>query len=251
MVLNLVTFILLVFLSGCATTGGYERQGIYSERYDSIYEHRASFLDDGRISMAYAIAYWDVLDVKEEKGENSPEVYYFWLRNNSTIPITIDPNNLSLITEKGERIPLSGLTDSTPVPLKEQEIGPHNMATGYVVFEISKGIIESDRPSRLVYDDQAGNGAVRYLQIEDMKKYEGLVLEKPTYYYAPVYPRRYWYPYYYPYEYYPYDLEFYYFYSYTPHYRHYYYIPVKPTRREFYAPPSPGSREFLRGPQAY
>ncbi len=246
MVLNIVTFFLLIFIGGCATTGGYERYGIYSERHDRIYEHRASFLDDGRISMAYAIVYWDILEAKEEKGEKMPEVYYIWLRNNSSLPVSIDPDKLSLITGNGETILVSRLTDSTPAPLKAQEAGPDGIVAGYAVFEIPKGTIESDRPSRLVYDDQAGNRAVRYLQIEDMKKYEGLVLEKPTYYYAPVYPRRYWYPYYYPYEYYPYNLEFYFFYTYTPHYRHYYYIPVKPERREFYVPPSPGKRGFKR-----
>lgn len=247
MVLNILSLLFLLLLSGCATTGGYERYGIYNERHDRIYDHRASFLDDGRISMAYAIVYWDVLQPKEEKEERVPEVYYIWLRNNTETPIKIDTDYLSLITEKGESIPPSKLTDTTPAPLKGQEVDSYNVAAGYVVFEIPKGVIESDRPSRLVYEDRAGNRAVRYLQIEDMKKYEGLILERRYYYYAPVYPRRYWYPYYYPYDYYPFDIHFYYFYTYTPHRRYYYYVPVEPKRREFYVPPSSGrKREFGR-----
>lgn len=248
MVLTIIYLLFLTLLSGCATTGGYERYGVYSERHDRIYEHRASFPEDGpisKISMAYAIAYWDVLQ-GEEKGEKIPEVYYIWLRNNATNNILIDPENLSLVTEQGETIPLSRLTDKTPAPLKAQETGPYDTAAGYTVFEIPSTTIESDRPSRLVYDDQAGSRAVRYLQVEDMKKQEGLRLEEPIYYYAPVYPRRYWYPYYYPYDYYPYDFQFYYFYSYTPHHRYYYYSPVEPKKREFYTPPSPRDREFKR-----
>src|SRR3989338_9306254 len=231
----IIYLLFLTLLSGCATTGGYERYGAYSERHDRIYEHRASFPEDGRISMAYSIAYWDVLQ-SEEKGEKIPEVYYIWLRNNSTNNILIDPENLSLITEKGETIPLSRLTDKTPAPLKAQETGPYDTIAGYAVFEIPSTTIESDRPSRLIYDDQAGFRAVRYLQVEDMKKYEGLTLEEPVYYYAPVYPRRYWYPYYYPYGYYPYDLYFHYFYSYTPHRRYYYYSPPEPRKREVNVP---------------
>lgn len=248
MVLNIISFFILIILSGCATTGGYERYGIYDERHDRIYEHRTSFLDDGRISMAYSIVYWDILQIKEEKREEIPEVYYTWLRNNTDQTILIDSHNLSLFTEKGEVALLSPLTEGTPVPLEAQEIEPYDIAAGYVVFEIPRKIIESDRPSRLIYDDRAGNRAVRYLQIEDMKRYEGLILEKRVYYYAPVYPRRYWYPYYYPYEYYPYDIHFYYFYSSEP-YRHYYYIPVEPKKkREFYvpSPPKGKKREFQR-----
>lgn len=251
MVLNILSLLFLLLLSGCATTGGYERYGIYSERYDRIYDHRASFLDDGRISMAYAIVYWDVLQPKEEKEEGVPEVYYIWLRNNTETPIKIDPDHLSLVTEKGESIGPSKLTDTTPAPLKSQEVDSYNVAAGYVVFEIPKGIIESDRPSRLVYEDQAGNRAVRYLQIEDMKKYEGMILERRYYYYAPVYPRRYWYPYYYPYDYYPFDIHFYYFYTYTPHRRYYYYVPVEPKRREFYVPPSSGRKREFRGSSGF
>jgi len=245
MVLTIIYFLFLTVLSGCATTGGYERYGVYSERHDRIYEHRASFLEDGPISMAYAIAYWDVLQ-SEEKGEKAPEVYYIWLLNNSENNILIAPENLSLVTEKGETIPLSRLTDKTPEPLKAQETGPYDTIAGYGVFEVPSTTIESDRPSRLVYDDQAGSRAVRYLQVEDMKKEEGLSLQEPVYYYAPVYPRRYWYPYYYPYDYYPYDFHFYYFYSYPSHHRRYYYSPVEPRKREFYAPPSPRDREFKR-----
>lgn len=226
------------------TTGGYERYGIYDEHRDRIYEHRASFMDDGRISMAYAIVYWDVVQIKEEEKENIHEVFYIWLRNNATTPILIDPDNLSLLTEKGDTIPLSPLTDSTSQPLKEQKIEPYNTAAGYAVFEIPKTVIESDKPSRMVYDDQAGNKAVRYLQIEDMKKYEGMVMEKPVYYYAPVYPRRYWYPYYYPEAYYRYNIDF--FYYYAPYRHYYYFIPVKPKRREFYTPSPPGTREFRK-----
>ena len=237
MVLTIISFIFLAVLSGCATTGGYERYGIYSERDDRIYEHRASFPGDGRISLAYSIAYWDVLQTEEDM-EKIPEVYYIWLRNNSAINIRIDPANLSLVTEKGETIPLSPLTDSTPEPLKAQEAGPYDVAAGYAVFEIPSSAIESDRPGRLIYDDHTGSRAVRYLQVDDMKKYEGLSLEEPVYYYAPVYPRRYWYPYYYPYNYYPYDIYFYYLYPYTPHRHYYYYKPVEPQKREFSVPPS-------------
>jgi len=242
MVLTIISFLFLAVLSGCATTGGYERYGIHSERNDRIYEHRASFPEDGRISMAYSIAYWDVLQI-EEKGGSIPEVYYIWLRNNSTANIRIDPVYLSLVTEKGETIPLSPLTDATPDPLKAQEAGPYDIAAGYAVFEIPAATMESDRPGRLIYDDQAGFRAVRYLQVDDMKKYEGLTLEEPVYYYAPVYPRRYWYPYYYPYGYYPYDLYFHYFYSYTPHRRYYYYSPPEPRKREFNVPPSEPSKK--------
>ena len=237
MVLTIISFIFLAVLSGCATTGGYERYGVYSEGDDRIYEHRASFPGDGRISLAYSIAYWDVLQTEEDM-EKIPEVYYIWLRNNSAINIRIDPANLSLVTEKGERIHLSRLTDATPEPLKAQEAGPYDVAAGYAVFEIPSSAIESDRPGRLIYDDHAGSRAVRYLQVDDMKKYEGLSLEEPVYYYAPVYPRRYWYPYYYPYNYYPYDIYFYYLYPYTPHRHYYYYKPVEPQKREFSVPPS-------------
>lgn len=245
MVLNFLSFFLLIIVGGCATTGGYERYGVYSERHDRIYEHRASFIDDGPISMAYAIVYWDVLQIKEEKKEKRPEVYYIWLRNNTTGPTLIHPENLSLITEKGETVLPSKLTEATQAPLKVQEIGSYDVAEGYVVFEIPATLIESDKPSRLIYDDQAGNKVVRYLQVEDMKKYEGLVLEKRIYYYAPVYPRRYWYPYYYPYDYYPFDIHFYYFYSRTPH-RRYYYTPIVPKKREFYVPPPARRREFKK-----
>lgn len=248
MVLNIISFFILIVLSGCATTGGYERYGIYDERHDRIYEHRTSFLDDARISMAYTVVYWDVLETKEDKREYIPEVYYIWLRNNTSQSILINPNNLSLVTEKGESVPMSPLTRRTPTPLETQKIEPYDTAEGYAVFEIPLSIIESDRPSRLIYDDRAGNRAVRYLQIEDMKRYEGLILEKRAYYYAPVYPRRYWYPYYYPYEYYPYDIHFYYFYSSQP-YRYYYYIPVEPKKeRKFYTPSPPKSkkREFKK-----
>ena len=237
MVLTIISFLFLAVLSGCATTGGYERYGIHSERDDRIYEHRASFPEDGHISMAYSIAYWDVLQIDEKEGK-IPEVYYIWLRNNSAVNIRIDPVYLTLVTEKGETIPLSPLTDATPDPLKAQEAGPYDIAAGYAVFEIPAATMESDRPGRLIYDDQAGFRAVRYLQVDDMKKYEGLTLEEPVYYYAPVYPRRYWYPYYYPYGYYPYDLYFHYFYSYTPHRRYYYYSPPEPRKREFNVPPS-------------
>src|SRR3972149_6975089 len=126
MVLTIISFIFLAVLSGCATTGGYERYGIYSEGDDRIYEHRASFPGDGRISMAYSIAYWDVLQT-EEKGENIPEVYYIWLRNNSAVNIPIDPANLSLVTEKGKSIPLSRLTDATPEPLKAEAADPEGV----------------------------------------------------------------------------------------------------------------------------
>ncbi len=235
MVLTIISFILLAFLSGCATTGGYERYGGYSGGNDRISEHRASFPEDGRISMAYSIAYWDVLQA-DEKGEQVPEVYYIWLRNNSAADIRVDPSYLSLITEKGEVIPLSRLTASTPEPLQATEAGPHEIAAGYAVFEIPMSTMESDRPGRLMYDDHAGFRAVRYLQVEDMIKYEGLTLETTVYYYSPVYPRRYWFPYYYPYNYYPYDIYFYYLYPYSPH-RHYYYSrPYEPGKREFGTP---------------
>lgn len=246
MVLNLLPIFLIVILTGCATTGGYERYGIYDERHDRIYEHRTSFFDDGRISMSYAIVYWDVLQDEEDKREDIPEVYYIWLRNNTSQSISVNTNNLTLVTEKGGIIPISPLTDRTPSPLKTQEMDPYGTVAGYAVFEIPVKIIESDRPNRLVYDDQKGTRAIRYLQIEDMKKYEGLILDKLVYYYAPVYPRRYWYPYYYPYEYYPYDIHFYYFYSSRPHRSYYYYIPVEPKKREFYtpSPPKGKKREF-------
>ena len=237
MVLTIISFILLAVLSGCATTGGYERHGFHSERQDMIQEHRASFPDDGRVSMAYSIAYWDVLQ-SEEKGDKIPEVYFIWLRNNSAVNVRIDPAYLSLVTDKGAEIPLSRLTDVTPEPLKAQEAGPYDTVSGYAVFEIPSSTMETDRPGRLIYDDRAGTRAVRYLQVEDMKTYEDLRLEAPVYYYAPVYPRRYWYPYYYPYNYYPYDFYFYYSYSYTPHRRYYYYSPSEPRKREFRVPPS-------------
>lgn len=254
MVLKAVTMCLLLCLAGCATTGGYERYGIYSERHDRIYEHRSSFLDDGRISMAYAIVYWDVLQIKEEGRGNIPEVFYIWLRNNTNQTILINPGNLSLRTEKGETVQVSPLTGTTSSPIKEQEMEPYEVIAGYAVFEIPRDLIESDRPNRLVYDDKAGNQTVRYLQIEGMNKYEGLILENRYNYYAPVYPRRYWYPYYYPYAYYPYDIHF--FYYYAPYRHYYYFVPVEPKKREFYAPPSSrgtrgfkksdGSREFKK-----
>ncbi len=237
MVLAVISFIVAAFLSGCATTGGYERYGFYNERNDVISEHRSSFPVDGRISMGYSIAYWDVLQI-DEKEDIIPEVYYIWLRNNSGVSIMIDPNYLSLITEKGVTIPLSRLTHATPEPLETKLAGPYDTVSGYAAFEIPSTTMESDRPGRLIYDDKAGSRAVRYLQVDDMRKYENLILEQPIYYYAPVYPRRYWYPYYYPYIYYPYDLYFYYSYSYTPHRRYYYYRPAEPRSREFNVPPS-------------
>ncbi|MCC6543452.1 MAG: hypothetical protein IT392_02985 [Nitrospirae bacterium] len=242
MVLTIISFVFLAILSGCATTGGYERIGVYSERNDMIYEHRASFPGDGRISMAYSIAYWDVLQI-EEKGDNIPEVYYIWLRNNSSVSLRIDPVYLSLVTENGETIPVSSLTDETPEPLKAQEADPYDTVAGYAVFDIKSTTIETDRPSRLIYDDKAGLRTIRYLQVEDMEKYEDLRLDMPVYYYAPVYPRRYWYPYYYPYNYYPYDSYFYYSYSYTPHRHYYYYSPAEPGKRRFNVPPSEPSRQ--------
>jgi len=247
MVLNILSLLFFLFLSGCATMGGYERYGIYSERNDRIYDHRASFLEDGRISMAYAIVYWDVLPPMVAKEGMIPEVYYIWLRNNIETPIKVDPDYLSLVTEKGEVIHPSKLTNETPAPFIAGELDQYEVTGGYIVFEISREVFESDRPSRLVYDDLAGNRAIRYLQIEDMKRYEGLILERGYYYYAPVYPRRYWYLYYYPYAYYPFDIHFYYFYTYTPHRRYYYYIPVEPKRREFYVPPSPLEKREFRG----
>ncbi len=241
MALKIASLISLIVLTGCSAFSGYERSGIYIENDDRIYEHRASFLGGERAGMAYSIAYWDVFQT-EERGDSIPEVYYIWLRNNSDNNIMINPANLSLITEKGETIPLSPLTDSTQQPLKEQETGPHEVAGGYAVFEIPSAIIGTDKPGRLIYDDKSGIMAIRYLQVEDMKKYEGLNIDKPVYYYAPVYPRRYWYPYYYPYTYYPYDFHFYYFYPYSPR-RHYYYVPAQPGNREFPAPPSEPARK--------
>jgi hypothetical protein len=248
----LIRLSLLLFLGvlgGCMTPGGYERYGFYDAHRDRVSDHRASFLGDGtgkgNLSMAYAIVYWDVLpqkEAKEEPKENIPEVFYIWLRNNTSAPISIDPDHLSLLTEQGKTMALSPLTHATPAPLTSQTIQPLGIVSGYVVFEIPKEIIRSDRPGRIAYEDQAGNRVVRYLQIEGMKKYEGMVLEKEVYYYAPVYPRLYWYPYYYPYLYYPFDIDF--LYIYAPH-RHYYYsVPTEPQRRRFLIPPAPPTREF-------
>jgi hypothetical protein len=226
-------------------TGGYERYGFYDETRDRISVHRESFIGDGKISMAYAVVYWDVLPQKEEKEEppgNIPETFYLWLRNDTTSPLTVDPGWISLVTEQGKMYSLSPLTEATPAPLKAQTLKPMGIASGYLVFEIPAAIIRSDRPGRLVYEDPAGNRAVRYLQIEEMKKYEGLSLEKQVYYYAPVYPRPYWYPYYYPYAYYPFSIDF--LYIYVPH-RHYYYsVPTEPQRRRFLIPSAPKTREF-------
>jgi hypothetical protein len=245
MVLKTISLFILAGLCGCATTG-YQRYGVFDEKRDRIYQHRASFVDDGRISMAYAIVYWDALAEGLEKEERMPEIYYVWLRNNTSLPVTIDPDNLYLFTEKGERIPLSPVTGRTVSPLKRVELPPYGVVEGYAAFDIPTETIVTDKPSRLVYDDTKGNRAVRYLLVEDMKRYEGLVLEEPTVYYAPIYPRDYWYPYYYPYAYYPYDLRLFFFYRYEPRRRYYYYIPLEPERRKFYTPSPPGEREFKR-----
>lgn len=242
MVLKIISMILLLLTVGCASAG-YERYGIFDERRDSIYQHRASFIDDGRISMAYAVVYWEALTVKLEKDERMPETYYVWLRNNRSFPVTIDPQNLSLFTEKGELIRLSPKTNKTLFPLKRLNLGPFDTVGGYVAFDVDRETMEKDKPSRLVYDDNEGNRAVRYLLIDDMKKYEALLLEPEPRYYAPVYPREYWYPYYYPYAYYPYDLRYYFFYRYEPYRHHYYYIPSEPKERRFRTPPSSDSQE--------
>lgn len=251
MVLRTLSLILLAWTAGCASAG-YERYGIFDERRDRIYQHRASFVDDGRISMAYAVVYWEALKEEMQKDERMPEIYYIWLRNNTSSPISIDPYNLSLFTEKGEQIRLSPLTDETILPLKKTELPSGGRIGGYAAFDVPRETMEKDKPSRLVYDDEEGNRAVRYLLIGDIKKYEGLVLEESPRYYAPVYPRDYWYPYYYPYDYYPYDLRLYLFYRYDRHRRHYYYVPSKPQRRKFYTPsPSPSQeREFKSPPSA-
>lgn len=253
----LYTFTLMGFV-GCAT-GGYERYGVFDEKHDKIYQHRASFrtsfMDGGKISMAYAIVYWDAMQMEVEKGEKMPEIYYVWLRNETSSPLLIDPHNFSLLTEKGEHFMLSSLTEKTTSPLRKGEVAPTAIAGGFVAFDIPKETSELDKPSRLVYDDHAGNRAMRYLLVGDLKKYEGLVLEDSARYYAPVYPRNYWYPYYYPYQYYPYDLGVFFFYYYEPHRRHYYYIPSEPKRRKFYTPSptekrnfsSPGSDKELKG----
>jgi|SRR3990172_9083120 len=247
MVLRILYLFLLIGIGGCAT-GGYERYGVFDVKHDKIYQHRASFSADGRISMAYAVVYWDAMEEEMGKEEKRPEIYYIWLRNNTSYPITIDPENLFLFTDKGDRIPLSPLTGKTISPLKKVELAPHDVAEGYAAFDVLKETLAVDKPSRLVYDDKEGNKAVRYLLVGDMKRYEGLVLEEAPRYYAPVYPRDYWYPYYYPYDYYPYDLRLFFYYQYDPHRHHYYYIPSQPDRRRFYTP-SPSEREF-RGPSS-
>jgi hypothetical protein len=243
MVLRICSFILLAMIGGCATAG-YERYGTYDEKRDSIYQHRASFVGDGGIGMAYAVVYWEALKGKTKGGERPPEVYYIWLRNNRSLPVTIDPGKLSLFTEKGAEIPISSLTGETILPLKMAKLEPRGSVGGYVAFDVPRETMEKDKPSRLVYDDDEGNRAVRYLLIDDMKRYEGLILEASPRYYAPVYPREYWYPYYYPYVYYPYDLRFHLFYRYDRHRDHYYYSPSEPKKRRFYTPsPSPSQEE--------
>ncbi|MBI4714568.1 MAG: hypothetical protein HY760_01240 [Nitrospirae bacterium] len=168
--------------------------------------------------------------------------FCIWLRNNSSAPLSIDPNHLSLRTEGGKTIPLSPLTQATPAPLAGQTLGPMEIASGYAVFEIPEAVITSDEPGSLVYEDPEGNRVARYLQIEAMKQFEGLSLREEVYYYSPVYPRVYWYPYYYPYAYYPFSIDF--LYIYLPH-RHYYYaVPSPPQQRQFLIPSTPKSRQF-------
>lgn len=247
MVLNkssLFLFIVIISIlpAGCMTRGGYERYGVYEERNDRIHEHRASFIEDGSISMAYTIAYWDVVQEREEKDERIPESFYIWIRNNTSQAIVINPENLSLQTDNGVNIPLSRITGNTREPFKENSIEEGAIASGYAVFEIPSELINTDRPSRLVYDDRSGIRAIRYLQVEDMKRYEGLIVESQVYYYAPVYPRYYWYPHYYPYSYYPYDIQI--FYYYKPYRRYYYNVPAEPGKRQFYTPSAPDKREF-------
>jgi hypothetical protein len=249
MVLKGLSLLLLAALGGCATAG-YERYGVFDLKLDKIYQHRALFMDGGKVSMAYSIVYWAAIEgkVEKEKEEKIAEVYYVWLRNNTDASLPMDPKSLSLLTEKGERIPRSPLTERTTFPLKKTELGAHGIAEGYVVFEVPRESIDKDKPSQLVYEDQAGNRAIRYIQVDDMKRYEGLVLKEPVQYYAPIYPRKYWYPHYYPYAYYPYDLRLFFFYHYEPRGRYYYYVPAKPKKRKFYTPSRPKKREFKKGP---
>lgn len=241
MVLRIVSLILLAIIGGCATAG-YERYGIYDEKRDSIYQHRASFVGDSGVGMAYSVVYWEALKGEPKEGERPPELYYIWLRNNRSLPVTIDPGKLSLFTEKGVRIRLSRLTGKTISPLKRTKLDSLGSVGGYVAFDVPMETMEEDKPSRLVYDDD-GNRAGRYLLIDDMKKYEGLIIEATPRYYAPVYPREYWYPYYYPYAYYPYDLRHNLRHWYEPHRQHYYYSPSEPKERKFYTPPPSNSYE--------
>ena len=239
MVLRIGTFLFLLLLAGCAGAG-YERYGIYDEKRDRIYQHRAAFAGDGGIGMAYTVVYWDVLNGEMKEGERAPEVYYVWFRNNRPLPLDIEPEKLSLYTEKGEKIPLNGLTAKTLSPLRRVALAYGGSTGGYAAFLVPQETMEKDKPSRLVYDDGKGNRVVRYLLIDDMKRYEGLILETAPRYYAPVYPREYWYPYYYPYSYYPYDLRHPLRYWYEPHRHHYYSAPSKPQERQFHTPsPSP------------
>lgn len=248
MVLRGLSLLLLLTIGGCATAG-YERHGVFDSKHDKIYQHRARFIDGGRVSMAYSIVYWEAIEGKVEKAEKIPEVYYIWLRNNIDSSLQIDPKNLSLLTEKGERIHLSPLTDRTTLPLKKTELAGHELTEGYVVFEVSRESIDKDKPSRIIYEDEAGNRAVRYIQVDDMKSNEGLILEERVKYYAPVYPRNYWYPHYYPYAYYPYDMSLYFFYHYKPHRRHYYYDPPRhEKKRRFHTPSEPKERHFWKEP---
>lgn len=249
MVLKGLSLLLLAALAGCATAG-YERYGVFDTKNDRIYQHRARFMDGGGVSMAYSIVYWDAIEGKTEREEEErvPEVYYLWLRNNTDASITVDPEGLSLLTEKGESIHLSPLTEKSVSPLEKTELEAHTTADGYVIFEVPRESIDKDRPSRLVYEDQAGNRAVRYLQVDDMKRHEGLVLKESVKYYAPVYPRDYWYPYYYPYDYYPYDPRLFFLYRYEPRRRYYYYAPAQPEKRRFNTPSEPRTREFGKDP---
>ena len=248
MVLKGLLLLLLAALGGCAMAG-YERYGVFDSKRDKISQHRALFIDGGRVSMAYSIVYWDAIEgkVEMEKEEKIPEVYYVWLRNNTDASLPMDPKSLSLLTEKEGKIPLSPLTERTTLPLKKTELGAHGIAKGYVLFEVPRESIDKDKPSRLVYEDQAGNRVIRYIQVDDMKRHEGLVLEEPVKYYAPVYPRNYWYPHYYPYAYYPYDLRPFFFDHYEPSRRYYYYVPAMPKKRRFYTPSRPKNKESREG----
>lgn len=236
---RMILLAVLLALGGCATMQGYERYAPYEAGQDLIAEHREIFIDDARLSMAYQIAYWDVVPEEIEKTRMVSQIFYVWLRNNTSSPIAIDPGFFVLQTEKGEKISLSSLTQETPAPLEAQTIGAGEVASGDVVFDVPEMILESDKPSQLIYNDRQGTRVARYLQIDDMKKYEGLMLEGPAHYYAPApYPRRYWYPYYYPYAYYPFTVDFYYFYGFP---RHPHFIP--PPRRHFPGS-APRTREF-------